>query len=105
MIFRAVGVKASNYTHGFERGVYYAPLYENSREFFRREITEEELIPLKKLEREMDAVLDWWRPKAIARYERLHDEGRVNKNIHFYNDLIGVSWEDARKKYLKDVGR
>lgn len=105
MIYRAVGIKGSQYTHGFERGVYYAPLYENTKEFFRREIIEDELIPLKKLENEMNDVLNWWRPKAIARYERLHDEGRVNGEIHFYNDLIGVPWDEARKKYIEIVGR
>lgn len=105
MIFRAVGISQSKYKHGFERGVYYAALYENTREFLRGEITEEQLIPSKKLERDEDAVLDWWRPKAIERYKKLHEEGRLKPEILFYNDLIGMTWEEARAKYLGDVGR
>lgn len=105
IIFRAVGISQSNYKHGFQRGVYYAPLYENSREFFRGEITEDKLIPIKKLDRDVDAVLDWWRAKAISRYEKLHDEGRLKPEILYYNNLIGMTWEEAKQSYLGDVGR
>jgi hypothetical protein len=105
IIFREVGVSQSKYKHGFERGVYYAVRYENAREFLRGEIQKEDLIPLKKLDKDVDAVLDWWRPKAISRYERLYDEGRLNPNILYYNTLVQMSWEDAKKRYLNDVGR
>lgn len=105
LIFKAVGVSQSKYKHGFERGVYYATRYENTREFFRGEITKEQLIKSKKLEKDVDSVLEWWKPKAIARYEKLHEEGRLNPNTLFYNTLIGMSWDEAKKVYLKDVGR
>lgn len=105
LIFKAVGVSQSHYKHGFERGVYYATRYENTREFLRGEITKDQLIPSKKLEQDRQSVLDWWKPKAIARYEKLYEENRLNPNILFYNSLIGMSWEDARKLYLGDVGR
>jgi len=105
IIFKAVGISQSKYKHGFERGVYYAPLYENTREFLRGEITKEQLIRSKKLEKDVDSVVDWWKPKAIGRYEKLHEEGRLNPNILFYNTLIGMSWDEAKKVYLKDVGR
>ena len=105
LIFKAVGVSQSKYKHGFERGVYYATRYENTREFLRGEITKEQLIKSKKLENDIGSVLDWWKPKAIARYEKLHEEGRLNPNTLFYNSLIGMSWDEAKKIYLKDVGR
>lgn len=105
IIFKAVGISQSKYKHGFERGVYYAPLYENTREFLRDEITDNELIPLKKLDRDIDSVLDWWRPKAIARYEKLHDEGRLKSDTLYYTGLIGITWDEAKQKYLGDVGR
>jgi hypothetical protein len=105
MLFRELEVSASKYKHGFERGVYYAPRYENTREFLRGEITHEALIPLKKLEKDVDSVIDWWKPKAIARYEKLHDEGRIKDNILYYTNLIGLTWEEARERYLVDVGR
>jgi hypothetical protein len=105
IIFKAVGVSQSKYKHGFERGVYYAARYENTREFLRGEITKEQLIKSKKLEKDVDSVLEWWKPKAIARYEKLHEEGRLNPNTLFYNTLIGMNWDEAKKVYLKDVGR
>lgn len=105
LIFKAVGVSQSKYKHGFERGVYYATRYENTREFLRGEITKEQLIKSTKLTKDVDSVLDWWKPKAIARYEKLHEEGRLNPNTLFYNTLIGMSWDEAKKIYLKDVGR
>jgi hypothetical protein len=38
LIFRAVGIKASDYEHGFQRGIYYADMYENGKEFLRGKI-------------------------------------------------------------------
>ena len=51
MIFRAVGVKASTYMHGFKRGIFYADMYENGKEFLRGEIEEKDLKMKQKLER------------------------------------------------------
>lgn len=105
IIFKAVGISQSKYKHGFERGVYYAPLYENTREFLRGEITEDKLIPLKKLDKDIDAVLDWWKPKAIQRYLNLHEQGRIKPEILYYNNLIGLTWDEAKRIYLPEVGR
>lgn len=105
MIFKLVGISPSSYRHGFERGVYYAPLYENTREFFRGEVEENELVPLKKLEDDIDSVVNWWKPKAIKRYSKLLDSGRINNDILYYNNMIGLSWDEAKKVYLRDVGR
>jgi hypothetical protein len=104
LIFRAVGLKASSYTHGFERGVYYAPLYENTREFLRGEIKIKDLIPHKRL-KGIPSVIDWWLPKAIARYETLHAENRLKPEILYYNRMIGLTWPEAKELYLPEVGR
>ena len=105
MIFKSVGISSTKYNHGFERGVYYAPLYENTREFLRGEITENELIPLKKLEKDVDAVVEWWKVKAIQRYLNLYEQNRVKPEILYYNNIIGMSWPDVKETYLNDVGR
>jgi hypothetical protein len=105
IIFRAVGISPSKYKHGFERGVYYAPLYENTREFLRGDISKEQLIPLKRLEKDTDAVVDWWKPKAVARYLNLYEQNRIKPEILYYNNLIDMNWQDAREIYLNDVGR
>ena len=105
MIYREVGVSASKYKHGFERGVYYAPLYENTREFLRGEIEADKLIPLVKLENDVDSVINWWKPKAVKRYETLHDENRIKDGILYYTNMIGISWDEAKTLYLPEVGR
>lgn len=105
MIFRELGVSASKYKHGFERGVYYAPLYENTREFLRGEIEADKLVPLAKLKDDTDSVVNWWKPKAIARYIKLHEEGRTKDGILYYTNLMGLSWDEAKDLYLGEVGR
>jgi hypothetical protein len=104
MIFKEVGIKPTHYVHGFNRGVYFAQLYENSREFLTEKITEDQLIPLKRGTSQAD-VMAWWTKKAASRYEKLHDEGRVKPEVLFYNDVIFQSWDETKTKYLGEVGR
>jgi hypothetical protein len=105
MIYREIGISASKYKHGFERGVYYAPLYENTREFLCGRIDNDKLIPLAKLRDDVDSVINWWKPKAIARYIKLHEEGRIKDGILYYTNLLGLSWDEAKSLYLNEVGR
>jgi len=105
MIFKLADIKAGDYKHGFERGVYFAPLFENTREFLRGEIEEKDLVPLEKLKDDAQSVIDWWRPKAISRYEKLVDENRVNGDILYYNELINCTWDQAKQRFLSEVGR
>jgi len=105
MIFKEVGIKASHYQHGFKRGVYFAQMYENGNEFLRNEITEDQLIMKDKFVDSDEYTMKWWKPKAIKRYEKLHEEGRIKPESLFYLDIIGMSWEDCKEKYLKEVGR
>lgn len=105
MIFKELGLRLTDYQHGFERGVYYAPLYENTREFLRGDISESSLIPSAKLKRDRDAVLEWWTPKARKRFETLHSEKRYKPEILFYTRLLGATWDEAKQYYLSDVGR
>lgn len=98
-------IKETDLAHGFQRGVYYSMFYENGREFFRDEIKEDELVLREKFVNGYDKVLNWWRPKAINRYKKLKEENRLKPEIHFYEDLIGMSWEETKEKYLKEVGR
>ena len=105
MIFKEVGIKASHYQHGFKRGVYFAQMYENGNEFLRNEIAEDQLIMKDKFVDSDEYTMKWWKPKAIKRYEKLHEEGRIKPESLFYLDIIGMSWEDCKEKYLKEVGR
>ena len=105
MIFNACDIKQSHYMHGYERGVYYSCFYENSKEFLQNKITDEQLIMKDLFKRDMNGILDWWRPKAIERYKKLKSEGNLKTNTHFYNQMMGMSYTDAKEVYFHEVGR
>ena len=105
MIFKAVGIKGSDYMHGFKRGIFYADIYENGKEFLRGEIEEKDLKMKKKYNDDSDYVMNWWKPKAIRRYGKLFDENRLKPEKLFYGDLVGMSWEETKEQYLGEVGR
>lgn len=105
-IFSHLKMKQSDYQHGYERGTYFASLYENTREFLRNEISEDLLIPSSKLENDTQSVMDWWVPKAIRRYQNLKASSRIKPSTLYYRDLIQMdNWEDVKTYYLSDVGR
>ena len=105
LIFRAVGIKASDYEHGFQRGIYYADMYENGKEFLRGEIEEKDLKMKEKYSEDSDYIMKWWKPKAIKRYTKLFDEGRLKPEKLFYGDIVGKTWEETKEMYLSEVGR
>ena len=74
MIFSQLGLKKSDYVHGFERGTYYSCFYENTREFLQNKIGDNDLIMKPLFVGDTKNVLDWWRPKAIERYKKLKNE-------------------------------
>ena len=104
-IFKECGIKATEYHHGFKRGVYMAMMYENGCEYLRNEITEDKLILKDKFKQGTEYINKWWKKHAISRYTKLHDEGRIKPEHLFYIDAIGISWEEMKAKYLGEVGR
>ena len=105
MIFKAVGIKPSEYQHGFKRGIYFADIYENGKEFLCGEIEEKDLKMKKKYVEDSDYIMKWWKPKAVKRYSKLFDEGRLKPEKLFYGDIVNTTWEETKKKYLGEVGR
>jgi len=104
-IFRECGIKASQYHHGFKRGVYLAMMYDNGNDFLCDKIKEDELVIKKKFAEGQEYINKWWKPKAIKRYSKLYDEGRLKTDHLFYIDGIGSNWEDFKKQRLTEVGR
>ncbi len=105
MIFNVCGIKQSDYCHGYARGVYWSEFYENSRDFLCRRITEDKLVMKPLFKGDVDEILKWWKPKAIQRYKKLKSEGRLNSKKLFYNEMIGMSYEEAKIKFFGDIGR
>lgn len=105
MIFKEIGVKSKDYNHGFKRGVYFAQMYENGNEFLCSKIDESELKMKEKFVEGDNYTIKWWKPKAEKRYLKLIDDNKIKPEVLFYIDIIGMSWEEAKQKYLNEVGR
>ena len=104
-IFKHLEIKPKEYQHGFRRGVYFAIIYENGKEFLRSEIEEKNLVMKPKYQQDTDYINNWWKPKAIKRYTKLLEQNRIKPESLFYSNIIGMTWEDAKQEYLKEVGR
>lgn len=105
MIMREVGLVYTQYEHGFNRGVFYCSLYKNSTEYLKNTIPQEQLVSKWPINSEYDTIMNWWKPKAINRYKKMLDSGRINDEELFYTDIIDMSWEETKQHYLKKVGR
>lgn len=104
-IFKECGIRATEYHHGFKRGVYFAMMYENGNDFLCNRIDEDKLILKPKFEQGVEYINKWWKKHAISRYTKLHEEGRLKPDHLFYIDAIGMSWEQMKENYLGEVGR
>lgn len=104
-IFKHLEIKPKEYEHGFKRGVYFADMYENGKEFLRSEIEEKDLVMKLKYQQDTDYINNWWKPKAIKRYTNLLEQNRIKPESLFYSNIIGMTWEEAKQQYLQEVGR
>ena len=105
MIFNELGLKVSDYTHGYERGVYYSEFYENTKEFLQNKIDESQLKMKELYINDKESVLNWWKPKAIERYKKLLLDNKIKTDILYYNSMIGMTYDEAKRKYFNEVGR
>jgi serine protease inhibitor len=79
-------------------------LYDNSYEFLRGEIKEEQLV--KSFDTSYEALVKIWKEKhAIGRIKQLIKKDKVSYDTLFYSDLIYLNWEETKAKYLGQVGR
>ena len=87
-----------------QRGIYFSTLYNNTNEFLRKEITENNLV--KSFDTSEETLANIWKTKyAKGRISMLKKKNNVSKESLFYDDLIFMSWEETKEKYLPQVGR
>jgi hypothetical protein len=87
-----------------QRGIYFSPLYNNTNEFLRKEIGDKELV--KSFDTSEEALTQIWKTKyAKGRISMLKKKNTVSYESLFYDDLIYLSWEETKAKYLPQVGR
>jgi hypothetical protein len=86
------------------RGIYFSPLYDNTNEFLRGEIKDDALI--KSFDTSVEHLTQVWRDKhAKGRIGFLKKKNKVSDETLFYDDLIYLSWEETKEKYLSQIGR
>jgi len=105
LIYKELDIKRAKYEHGFKRGCYFANIYQNGKEFLRSEINEDQLEIRNMFDRDIEYIDSWWKRKAIKRYEKLLEQNKIKPEKLFYSGMINISWEEAKEKYLKDIGR
>ena len=105
MIYQELGIKRAKYEHGFKRGAYFANVYQNGKEFLRSEINEDELVIRNMFDRDIEYIDSWWKRKATNRYTKLLEQNKIRPEKLFYSGMINISWEEAKEKYLGDIGR
>lgn len=87
-----------------QRGIYFSPLYNNTNEFLRKEIGDEQLV--KSFDTSEETLTQIWKTKyAKGRISMLKKKNTVSYESLFYDDLIYLSWEETKAKYLPQVGR
>jgi hypothetical protein len=87
-----------------QRGIYFSPLYNNTFEYLRKEIKDNDLI--KSFDTSTEALTDIWKTKyAKGRISMLKKKNTVSYESLFYDDLIYLSWEETKERYLPQVGR
>jgi hypothetical protein len=101
LIGKMIGISfTKDYRHEHKKGVYFAEVYENTKEFLRGEIKQSELIIKPKF---TEDILDWWRPKAIERYKKVKLENRLAEQPLFYNHAYLQPWPMFKKIYLGNL--
>ena len=87
-----------------QRGIYFSPLYNNTNEFLRKEITDESLV--KSFDTSEEALANIWKTRyAKPRIRQLQKKGNVSYETLFYDDLIFLDWNQTKEKFLPQVGR
>jgi hypothetical protein len=87
-----------------QRGIYFSTLYDNSNEFLRKEI--DEFALLKSFDTSTEYLVNIWKEKyAGKRIKSLLADNRTNFKTLFYDDIIYMTWEETKDKYLSQVGR
>jgi len=87
-----------------QRGIYFSPLYNNTNEYLRKEIGDDDLV--KSFDTSEEALTNIWKTKyAKGRIRQLQKKNTVSYEGLFYDDLIYLTWNETKAKYLPQVGR
>ena len=102
--YAKLGIEKSLIRTEHQRGIYFSPLYDNTNEFLRKEITADKLV--KSFDTSEETLSNIWKTKyAKPRIRQLQKKNNVSYESLFYDDLIYLDWNQTKEKYLGQVGR
>ena len=103
-VYSKLGIPKELIRTEHQRGIYFSPLYTNTNEYLRKEITDESLVKL--FDTTEETLANIWKTKySKGRISMLKKKNTVSYENLFYDDLIYLSWEETKTKYLPQVGR
>lgn len=122
-VYNLLKIEKKYFETNHERGIYFCPFYDNMKEYLKMEITEDKLksregfkeIKSKDINGEEkvehqnspENLTILWKDKYAKK--RIDNFKRDNREFSFetlfYDDLITLTWEETKEKYLKQVGR
>ena len=102
-VYSKLGIPKELIRTDHARGIYWCPLYDKTVEFLRGE---DSTGMKKNFDTSVEALTEIWKTKhAKPRIKQLIKKERVSKETLFYDDLITMTWEETKAKYLPQVGR
>ena len=102
-VYSKLGIPKEVIRTDHARGIYWCPLYDKTVEFLRGE---DSTGMKKNFDTSVEALTEIWKTKhAKPRIKQLIKKERVSKETLFYDDLITMTWEETKAKYLPQVGR
>ena len=85
------------------RGIYWCPLYDKTVEFLRGE---DSTGMKKNFDTSVESLVEVWKTQlAKPRISILKKKDKVSSDTLFYDDLITLTWQETKDKYLGQVGR
>lgn len=86
------------------RGIYFSPLYDKTKEFLSGNDDGKNMTKL--FDTSVEGLSNIWKTKhAKPRIKQLVKKGKFTLDTLFYDDLCYLTWEQAKEKYLPQVGR
>lgn len=99
LIFKYLGMNPEKYVNEHRKGVYFSAFYKNTKEFLNNRLKESDLVMDQKIEKGLEYIQNWWKPKAIKRYIELKKRDELETEPLWYeniNDDFVKSWLNSR---------
>ena len=96
-------LKVNATKNNFSRGVYFAKLYDNTSDFLCKRTDK---LGNKLFDNSVEALTNLWKERYAAnRVKNVLENNTYNSDILYYDEMIGMTFEEVKEKYMEGVGR